>query len=63
MLNYVRQLFKIRVVFTRFISETKSVITNLFRISDTSNSLADSCWLGRVKGAGAGAEAGAGAGG
>ena len=28
MLNYVRQIFKISVVFTRFISETKSMTPN-----------------------------------
>ncbi len=42
MLNYVRQFFEIMVVFTRFLSETKSVTSTFFCISDTSNSSSDS---------------------
>ena len=41
MLNYERKFFQIRVVSTRFVSETKSVNYNFFCISDTSNSLSD----------------------
>ena len=40
MLNYVRQVFKIKLFSTRFISETMS-LTCIFCISDTSNSLFD----------------------
>jgi len=44
MLNYVRQFFKISVVFNTFFSEAKSVTPNFFFffcISDKSNSLSD----------------------
>ena len=40
MLDHVRQFF-FKIMSTRFISETKSVILNFVSISGTSNSLSD----------------------